>query len=92
MRYIQALDTRDADLYVSVFTEDAEYDSVLNSSITLIDEDEATHRGYWQTLRKSDENIMIIGGMGIEEEQLVKQNGEWKIKRRTLTNFIQRRQ
>jgi 3-phenylpropionate/cinnamic acid dioxygenase small subunit len=128
VRYVTALDTRDADLYVSVFTEDAEFDiegdvrkghdairgivtglqesraantaagrpnvdlyhAILNSSIQLLDADEATHRSYWQTLRKSAENTIVIGAMGIYEDQLVKQQGEWKIKKRVLTNFIQR--
>ena len=127
-RYITALDTRDADLYVSVFTEDAEYDvegqiyrghdelrgiitglqrsreatiaegkpvvdlyhTNLNPVIELISADEAHYEAYWQTLRRTEDNSMRIGGMGRIEDTLVKANGEWKIRTRVLSNFIQR--
>jgi 3-phenylpropionate/cinnamic acid dioxygenase small subunit len=127
-RYIMALDTRDADLYVSVFTEDAEYDvegmiyrghdqlrgivlglqrsrettiaagkpvmdlyhTNLNPVIELLSATEAHYQAYWQTLRKGDDNAMRIGGMGRIEDTLVKTNGKWRIKKRVLTNFIQR--
>ena len=127
VRYVEALDTRNDELYVSVFTEDAEFDvegtvykghdeirtivtglqnmrtaneeagrtnvdlfhAILNSSIQLIDEDKAFHRSYWQTLSNAD-NTMRIGAMGIYEDEIVKVNGEWKIKNRVLTNFITR--
>ena len=127
-RYIHALDTRDADLYVSVFTEDAVYDiegqilsghealrgfiatlqagrdravaegrtpidlyhSNLNPMIDFISENEATFQAYWQTLRLGDDNAMRIGGMGIIRDTVVKTEGEWKIKKRVLTNFIER--
>jgi hypothetical protein len=128
VRYINALDTRDEDLYVSVFTEDAIYDiegdvktghaelraiitglkqsreatiaagrppldlyhSVLNSSIRFITADEAIHESYWQTLRRTDENFMRIGGMGRLYDELIKTDGEWRIKKRVLTNFVER--
>jgi 3-phenylpropionate/cinnamic acid dioxygenase small subunit len=127
-RYIMALDTRDADLYVSVFTEDAEYDvegtiyrghdelrgivlglqrsreaaiaegrpvvdlyhSNLNPVIELISANEARLQAYWQTLRKAEDNSMRIGGMGRIEDMLVKTDDKWRIKKRVLTNFIQR--
>ena len=127
-RYITALDTRDADMYVSVFTEDAEYDieaqvvhghkelrdiiaglqrsreatiaagkpvvdlyhTNLNPQIELISATEARFQAYWQTLRKGDDNSMRIGGMGRIFDTLVKTKAGWKIKKRVLTNFIER--
>jgi uncharacterized protein (TIGR02246 family) len=127
-RYIMALDTRDPDMYLSVFTEDAVYDvegtlysghealrgivtglqssrektiaegkpvvdlyhSNLNPVITLLSPTEATYQAYWQTLRKGDDNAMRIGGMGRIEDLMVKTDGKWRIKKRVLTNFIQR--
>jgi hypothetical protein len=128
MRYIEALDTRDADMYVSVFTPDAIYDiegqiveghaalraivtglqasrdraiaegrtvvdlyhSNLNSSIEIFNATEARYSAYWQTLRLGDDNTMRIGGMGRIEDQMVKIDGEWKIQKRVLTNFVPR--
>lgn len=127
-RYIMALDTRDPDMYLSVFTEDAEYDvegtiyrgheelrgivtglqssrdaaiaagrpvvdlyhSNLNPVIELVSATEARYYAYWQTLRKGDDNAMRIGGMGRIEDTMVKTNGKWRIRKRVLTNFIQR--
>lgn len=128
-RYIKALDTRDAELYVSVFTEDAEYDvegtiyrghkelrgiieglqrfrdaaiaegrpvmdlyhTNINPMTELISPAQARFEAYWQTLRKAEDNSMRIGGMGIIKDELVKINGKWKIKKRVLSNFIERR-
>jgi 3-phenylpropionate/cinnamic acid dioxygenase small subunit len=127
-RYIMALDSRDADMYLSVFTEDAEYDvegtiyrghdelrgivlslqrsrdaaiaegrtavdlyhSNLNPVVTLTSATEARYQAYWQTLRKGDDNAMRIGGMGRIDDVMVKTNGKWRIRKRVLTNFIQR--
>jgi hypothetical protein len=115
-------------MYVSVFTEDAEYDvegmiyrgheelrnivlglqrsrdaaiaegkavvdlyhSNLNPVIDLVSPNEARYYAYWQTLRKGDDNAMRIGGMGRIEDTLVKTDGKWRIRKRVLTNFIQR--
>jgi 3-phenylpropionate/cinnamic acid dioxygenase small subunit len=128
-RYILALDTRDADMYVSVFADDAGYDvegtiyrghealrgivtglqrsreatiaagkpvvdlyhTNLNPMIELVSATEARYQAYWQTLRKAEDNSMRIGGMGRIADTFVKVNGEWKIKTRVLTNFIQRK-
>ncbi len=128
-RYINALDTRDADMYVSVFTEDAEYDieaqvvrghkelrdiiaglqrsrdetiaagkpvvdlyhTNINPVIELVSANEARYQAYWQTLRKAEDNSMRIGGMGRIFDTLVKTKSGWKIKKRVLTNFIQRK-
>jgi hypothetical protein len=128
-RYILALDTRDADMYVSVFADNASYDvegtfyrghealrgivtglqrsreatiaagkpvvdlyhTNLNPMIELVSATEARYQAYWQTLRKAEDNSMRIGGMGRIADTLIKINGEWKIKTRVLTNFIQRK-
>lgn len=128
-RYINALDTRDVDMYLSVFTEDAVYDvegtlytgheqlrgiitglqqsrddlikqgkpvvdlyhTNINPVIDIISTTEARYQAYWQTLRKADDNSMRIGGMGMIKDELVKQNGVWRIKKRVLTNFVPRK-
>ena len=58
--------------------------------IDFVSDTEATFQAYWQTLRLGDDNAMRIGGMGIIRDTVVKVEGEWKIKKRVLTNFIER--
>ena len=127
-RYITALDTLDADMYVSVFTEDAVYDiegqiveghdelraiitglldgraraeaegrpvvnlyhTNVNPSVDILNGTEARYTAYWQTLRLGDDNAMRVGGMGRIEDEVVKINGQWKIRTRVLTNFVPR--
>jgi hypothetical protein len=66
------------------------YHTNLNPVIELISANEARYEAYWQTLRRAEDNSMRIGGMGRIRDTLVKINGEWKIRTRALTNFIQR--
>jgi uncharacterized protein (TIGR02246 family) len=125
-RYVTALDTRDADMYAEVFTEDGIYDVtgtvyegraairkivtdlqeardrneaagtptadlyhvMSNSSIELIDEDEARHTSYAQTVRAADGGQFIVGFMGRYEDVIVKRDGRWQIQSRKLVSFV----
>ena len=125
-RYVRALDTRDADLYAGVFTEDAVFDVagdvrhgrdeiraiieglqqsraardpdtparelyhvVVNSEIEIESPSAAHHRAYWQTISVGPDGAITIGAMGIYDDELVKQHGQWLIANRKLTNFAQ---
>jgi uncharacterized protein (TIGR02246 family) len=125
-RYVTALDTRDADMYAEVFTEDGTYDVtgtvyegraairkivtdlqesrarneaagtppvdlyhvMSNSSIELIDEDEARHISYAQTVRAAEGGQFIVGFMGRYEDVIVKRDGRWQIQSRKLVSFV----
>jgi len=124
-RYVWAVDSLDADGYVSVFTEDAVIDSngtisrghaeirgIVTSLIRRRDENkakglpagnlyhvisspritfpspgEALHQSYWQTMRRDGSGRMITAAMGRSEDRLVKRDGKWLIRSRTLTVF-----
>ena len=125
-RYVIALDTRDADSYANVFTEDAVYEVtgtvyrgraairkivtdlqesrarslaagtepvdlyhvMSNSSIEIIDEDEARHTSYAQTVRAAEGGQFIVGFMGRYEDVIVKRDGRWQIQSRKLVSFV----
>lgn len=125
-RYVIALDTRDADSYASVFTEDAVYEVpgnvyrgreairkivtdlqasrerslaagtepvdlyhvMSNSSIEIVDADEARHTSYAQTVRAADNGQFIVGFMGRYEDVIVKREGRWQILSRKLVSFV----
>ena len=65
------------------------YHVVVNSEIELMSTTKAHHRAYWQTVRVAPDGAISIGAMGIYDDQLVKQNGEWLIDVRNLSNFAQ---
>jgi uncharacterized protein (TIGR02246 family) len=126
-RYVTALDTRDADAYAAVFTEDAEFDVsgtvhkgraairkivtdlqasrarneaagtpspalyhvMANTSIEVLDEANARHQSYAQTVRAGDDGRFIIGFMGRYEDVLVKRDGRWLIQSRKLVSFVE---
>jgi uncharacterized protein (TIGR02246 family) len=120
VKYTIALDTLDADLYASVFAEDAEftfggktykgraeirkivsdlkerraaartadapksYHALSNTYIELVNDHEARHRSYWQTITGPSSGPFTVGGMGRYEDTLVKRNGEWLIQKREI--------
>ena len=124
-RYVTALDTRDADAYASVFTEDAVYEVtgtvyrgraeirgivedliagrerneaagtpsvslyhvMSNTSIEIVDDDEARHTSYAQTVRQAENGQFVIGFMGRYEDVIVKRDGRWQILSRKLVAF-----
>jgi len=120
VKYTIALDTLDADMYASVFAEDAEftfggktykgraeirkivtdlkerraaaqtadapksYHALSNTYIELVNDHEARHRSYWQTITGPSSGPFTVGGMGRYEDTLVKRNGQWLIKTRQI--------
>jgi uncharacterized protein (TIGR02246 family) len=120
VKYTIALDTLDADMYASVFAEDAEftfggktykgraeirkivsdlkerraaastadapksYHALSNTYIELVNDHEARHRSYWQTITGPSSGPFTVGGMGRYEDTLVKRNGEWLIQKRQI--------
>jgi uncharacterized protein (TIGR02246 family) len=64
------------------------YHVMSNSSIELIDEDEARHTSYAQTVRAADDGKFIVGFMGRYEDEIVKRDGRWQIKSRKLVSFV----
>jgi hypothetical protein len=65
------------------------YHVVVNSEIDIASATEAHHRAYWQTVTVGPDGAIAIGAMGIYDDQLVKQGGQWMIANRKLTNFAQ---
>ena len=119
VKYTIALDTLDADLYASVFAEDAEftfggntykgradirkivtglqernskqpadapkmYHALSNTYVEFVNDHEARHRSYWQTIRGPSSGPFTVGAMGRYEDTLVKRNGEWLILKRQI--------
>ena len=120
VKYTIALDTLDADMYASVFAEDAEftfggntykgraeirkivtdlkarraaaqtadapksYHALSNTYIELVNDHEARHRSYWQTITGPSSGPFTVGGMGRYEDTLVKRKGEWLIQKRQI--------
>ncbi len=118
VKYTIALDTLDADMYASVFAEDAEftfggntykgrdairkivtglqerragqpdaaksYHALTNTYVELVNDHEARHRSYWQTITGPSSGPFNVGGMGRYEDTLVKRKGEWLIQKRQI--------
>jgi uncharacterized protein (TIGR02246 family) len=64
------------------------YHVMSNSSIELIDEDEARHTSYAQTVRAAAGGEFIVGFMGRYEDVIVKRDGRWQISSRKLISFV----
>ena len=64
------------------------YHVMSNSSIELIDADEARHKSYAQTVRAADNGQFIVGFMGRYEDIIVKRDGRWQIQSRKLVSFV----
>lgn len=63
------------------------YHMVSNVRITFPRPGEALHQSYWQTVRRGEGGTMIAAAMGRSEDRLVKRDGRWLIRSRTLTVF-----
>jgi uncharacterized protein (TIGR02246 family) len=63
------------------------YHMTSNVRITFPKPGEALHQSYWQTVRRDNDNKVIVAAMGRSEDRLVKRNGTWLIQSRTLTVF-----
>jgi uncharacterized protein (TIGR02246 family) len=64
------------------------YHVMANSSIEIVDEADARHQSYAQTVRLADNGQFVVGFMGRYEDVLVKIDGQWLIKSRKLVSFI----
>jgi uncharacterized protein (TIGR02246 family) len=118
VKYTIALDTLDADLYASVFAEDAEftfggntykgrdairkivtglqerragqkdapksYHVLSNTYVEFVNDHEAHHRSYWQTISGPSSGPFNVGGMGRYEDTLVKHGNQWLIQKRQI--------
>ena len=64
------------------------YHVMSNSSIELIDEDEARHKSYAQTVSAREGGQFVVGFMGRYEDVIVKRDGRWQILSRKLVSFV----
>lgn len=64
------------------------YHVMSNSSIELVDADEARHISYAQTVRAAENGQFVVGFMGRYEDEIVKRDGRWQIHRRKLVSFV----
>lgn len=60
-----------------------------NRSIELINDNEARHTSYAQTVRAAPGGEFIVGFMGRYEYVLVKRDGQWLIQSRKLISFVE---
>jgi len=60
------------------------YHALSNTYIELVNDHEARHRSYWQTITGPSSGPFTVGGMGRYEDTLVKRNGEWLIQKRQI--------
>jgi uncharacterized protein (TIGR02246 family) len=65
------------------------YHVMSNTSIEIIDDKNARHQSYAQTVRAADAGQFIVGFMGRYEDVLVKRDGRWYIQSRKLVSFVQ---
>ena len=65
------------------------YHVMSNTSIEIIDEKNARHQSYAQTVRAAEGGQFIVGFMGRYEDVLVKRDGRWYIQSRKLVSFVQ---
>jgi uncharacterized protein (TIGR02246 family) len=63
------------------------YHVMSNTSIEIIDETEARHTSYAQTVRQADDGQFVVGFMGRYEDVIVKRDGRWQILSRKLISF-----
>lgn len=57
---------------------------VTNGYVEFVGKDEAHHHAYWMTVVTRPENKREIAAMGSYNDVIVKQNGKWLFKSRTL--------
>ena len=64
------------------------YHVMSNTSIEIIDDNNARHQSYAQTVRAAEGGQFIVGFMGRYEDVLVKRGGRWYIQSRKLVSFV----
>jgi uncharacterized protein (TIGR02246 family) len=60
---------------------------ISNTSIEILNNEEARHRSYWQTVRVGPSNQVTVGAIGQYEDVIVKRGGQWLIRSRKITPF-----
>ena len=65
------------------------YHVMANTAIEIIDDKNARHQSYAQTVRTAAGGQFIVGFMGRYEDVLVKRDGRWYIQSRKLVSFVQ---
>jgi len=64
------------------------YHVMSNTSIEIVDDDEARHTSYAQTVRAVENGQFIVGFMGQYQDVVVKRDGRWQILSRKLVSFV----
>ena len=65
------------------------YHVMANTSIELLDDANARHQSYAQTVRAAEDGRFVVGFMGRYEDVLVKRDGRWQIQSRKLVSFVE---
>jgi len=65
------------------------YHVMANTAIEVVDDKNARHQSYAQTVRAAEGGQFIVGFMGRYEDVLVKRDGRWYIQSRKLVSFVQ---
>jgi uncharacterized protein (TIGR02246 family) len=60
------------------------YHSISNTMIEFVSDSEAHHRSYWQVLTSTAGGGVTVASVGVYEDVIVKQNGQWLIQKRTI--------
>jgi 3-phenylpropionate/cinnamic acid dioxygenase small subunit len=60
------------------------YHAITNTMIEFVNDHEAHHRSYWQTISGQASGGFSVAGMGVYEDTIVKTNGEWLIQKREI--------
>lgn len=68
-------------------TSPALYHVISNTAIEILNNDEARHRSYWQTVRVGANNQITVGAIGQYEDVIVKRGGQWLIRSRKIAPF-----
>jgi uncharacterized protein (TIGR02246 family) len=63
------------------------YHVISNTAIEILNNDEARHRSYWQTVRVGPNNQVTVGAIGQYEDVIVNRAGQWLIRSRKITPF-----
>src|SRR5215831_18300130 len=63
------------------------YHVISNTTIDIVNNEEARHRSYWQTVRVGPNNQVTVGAIGQYEDVIVKRGGQWQIRSRKITAF-----
>src|SRR5262245_10952924 len=62
------------------------YHVISNTAIDILNNDEAHHRSYWQTVRVGPNSQVTVGAIG-QYDVIVKRAGQWLIRSRKITPF-----